>query len=260
VYKSQVARIALAMHCGACCADAAAETLTFDGEAAKFDSSLVMIAKAFDHALPEKSSNQFNFLGRLGGAEAQVPFFKATIHLQERAHRSFQVDFCDSPFLRISKIEASGAVADYNSTVSASHRIEVGDFIVDVSHPGCEGGQPLSFRRVYFGEEGGEFRLSISRAKDVFVQALEKRGKPLGLDLTYQEMSYSVAVRQVMPAGLVESYNASVGQDVRIRKNDHIMSVCGASGSSRQLIKAMQENEVLSVQLTRPIIPGRGVH
>jgi len=262
----------LACGCGGpdpCCTELTAEALLLD-TVAQFDGGLVSVAKAALDADSQPESllaKRADWTGRrtpwqeadedeLGG---KVQFFTFTLLLEARAHRPFQVDLSEGPFQRISRIDPSGAIAKYNRSAPESHQLMVGDFLVAAYNPET-GGRPAQFRRSYFSDEGGEFRVSISRPNDIFLAVCEQQpDELLGLDVTYHEDNQSVVVRHIMADSLIERYNKSVGLDLRIRKHDHIVSVCGKKGSAELLVKALRDNRKLSLHISRPLVPGPGV-
>merc|ERR1719221_1316509 len=100
---------------------------------------------------------------------------------------------------------------------------------------------------------GGNMELDIRRAYQINLEGLDKQGGSLGLDLSYRASSMSVVIKEVYPDGEVAKWNNKCQQtEHRIRANDHIIAVNGKSGTSRQLVQAINENHKLALLVTRP--------
>lgn len=235
------------LRCGACCAPDASGTWNIEEGKKKADGSVIIPTRTFDQDHGEPSNDNVpDIMGRKLDNEPQLPkkgpqgeevFFKANVSLEKGAYPAFNVDLSDSPFLRISKIETEGPVADYNATVDQSRKIVEGDFIVAVN--GISGsGKDMMGVLSY----GGDFELAISRAKEIELKDVDKQDHTLGIDLTYQARSMSIVIKDIFPNGAVAKYNATAAPDMQVKENDHIISVCGKMCPSRQLLQHITDN------------------
>lgn len=261
------------MFCGTCCAEPGG-TLEVGGSAGSDAVAPMIGTHRFDEA-PKATDAGADFMGTVqrspqedlepslepvpsaclvglaadrGGGPVESLAFTATLNMPKEEHPGFLVDISTGPFLRLSKIDATGPIPTYNRDVCEGERVRVGDFIVAVNDVKGEGrNMVLAFA------QGAVVKLSVRRALEFTVRDLSKRNGSLGLDLSYQARSMSVMVREIYPGGVVARRNEATAGD-QICEHDHIVLVDGKTGTSRQLVQAMTDAECPELVFARPAV------
>mmetsp|Transcript_119643 Transcript_119643/g.345871 ORF Transcript_119643/g.345871 Transcript_119643/m.345871 type:complete len:233 (+) Transcript_119643:90-788(+) len=152
----------------------------------------------------------------------------------------WRVDFLDKEALFVCSLVADPAtvVSRYNSSAPPEARIQEGDFIVSVNRTVRD-----SMAMASMLKEHPTVEVLIQRPLKFRIK-LDKHGESIGLDLKFGLSGNSLLVE-----GIREGAVRSRARQMRV--GDRIVSVCGVTGNSSQLLKAMQEHDPLQIDCVR---------
>lgn len=250
------------MLCAPCCAAEAGGTLIVDPIGERIEGDVGVDVKQYDSKSKAHADGAMDILGRMTPKAAQdhppspsaLPpkpvkagdGFEATVTMTKGVHPGIGMDLSEGPYLRVCKVEEVGPVPTYNTQAHEAEHIRVGDFIVEVAGASGDARQLMLALHT-----DGPVKLSVRRPV-YFTVKVDKQGGSLGLDLSYQARSTSAVIKQVFPTGAVAKWNASAAADVQIKPDDFIISVNGTSGTSRQLVQAINESQIVELHMARP--------
>merc|ERR1740123_1775916 len=135
------------MQCSTCC--------TIDGDTAVFEAS----CKGDDSVIP--SAGEANQQDKSRTVELK-PAFVSVLELKKDDYPGFVMDVSVCPWLRFSKIENYGPVAEYNGSVTKDVQIHVGDFVMAVNAVKGDGREMMMALA-----GGGEVALCVRRARTI---------------------------------------------------------------------------------------------
>mmetsp|Transcript_89051 Transcript_89051/g.186081 ORF Transcript_89051/g.186081 Transcript_89051/m.186081 type:complete len:253 (+) Transcript_89051:133-891(+) len=183
-------------------------------------------------------------------ADGKTIGFTVSLSLNRGQEAGFGLDFAEGNSLRVCHIFPKGPVPEYNATAAPDRRISVGDFIVGVE--GAVFAEKDAQALLAALQKGGDLRLVVRRPFEFVISKLDKRGGPLGLDLSYHPRGTSVAVRAVFEDGAVPAWNSHAVSEQQVRISDYITSVNGRSGTAKELVQAFGEADVVTFVVSRP--------
>merc|ERR1740121_383452 len=209
------------------------------------------LAEELSAEAPPSDAESPEQIARQAYAGTGKNFFEVTLNLNKGEDPGMSLEMSEGPFLRVSKVERRGPIPTYNAIAPEDEQIRDGHFIVAISGERRVRNDGKEMMAVLL--KGGLVRLSFRRAQYFTVGPLRKSGSTLGIDLSYQARSTSVAVKQVFPTGVLVTWNQTAAHHLQVRQNDHILAVNGEGGSAQTLVQAMTESEVIELLLTRPV-------
>jgi len=159
------------------------------------------------------------------------------------------VDFADERCGHVTKvsIDTRTPVAFYNDAAPASRRIKPGDFLLSVNGISADclpEGKPIAaaFKEQFHHDT---IQLLVSRPVELAVK-VDRRGLPLGLDLSYSRTGKSLVVEQILEGAVEADFP-------EVQPFDHIVSVNGVEGGYKVLTQAILDtSDVVTIKVTRP--------
>jgi len=176
--------------------------------------------------------------------------FEVPLTLSRGEEIGVGLDFAEGHFLRICHLFSKGPIPEYNAGSSPDRRVQIGDFIVGIK--GKTGESSSSQELLKALQNSGEMRLSIRRPFEFTVAKLDKKGGPLGLDLSYHPRGTCASVRQIFPEGAVPIYNNTAPTEKQVKVGDYIVSVNGKAGSAKDMVQFFGETSIVDFVIARP--------
>jgi len=173
--------------------------------------------------------------------------FIAKLHGDGSSDLTGALDMARGSLLRVCSVDIA-AIMGYNKTAPKDERIEVGDFVMSVQ--GVESTAPKAAELL---RRAGDVELEVRCPSFVQIR-LEKRGLPLGLDLSFHMSSTSLVVAKVCDKGAVAVRNKDVEVEERIRVGDFIISANGEFGSAIKMQAEILRSETLELEVCRPSV------
>lgn len=189
--------------------------------------------------------------GKIGGKDEPGEKVFTAILRKKKVGESLglTVDFADERYGHVTKvsIDTRTPVAFYNDTAPASRRIKPGDFLLSVNgiSADClpEGKAIASAFKEQFHHD--TIQLLVSRPIELAVK-VDRRGLPLGLDLSYSRTGKSLVVEQILEGAVEADFP-------EVQPFDHIVSVNGVEGGYKVLTQAILDtSDVVTIKVTRP--------
>mmetsp|Transcript_73237 Transcript_73237/g.212094 ORF Transcript_73237/g.212094 Transcript_73237/m.212094 type:complete len:238 (+) Transcript_73237:104-817(+) len=152
----------------------------------------------------------------------------------------WRLDFLDKETLFVCGLvpEPTSVVNRYNMSAPAHRRIEEGDFIVSVNEIVRDSANMATILK-----EQVTVEVLVQRPLK-FRVVVDKHGESVGLDV-----SFSLLGNNLLVEGIQEGAVRSRASDMRV--GDRIVSICGVTGSSSALLRAMQEHDPLELECVR---------
>lgn len=165
------------------------------------------------------------------------------------------VDFADERHGHVTKvsIDTRTPVAFYNDAAPASRRIKPGDFLLSVNGISADCLPEDKSISYAFKEQfqHDTIQLLVSRPLELAVK-VDRRGQPLGLDLSYSRTGKSLVVEQILEGAVEADFP-------EVQPFDHIVSVNGVEGGYKVLTQAILDtSDVVTIKVTRPHRPDEG--
>mmetsp|Transcript_130127 Transcript_130127/g.376467 ORF Transcript_130127/g.376467 Transcript_130127/m.376467 type:complete len:238 (-) Transcript_130127:41-754(-) len=157
------------------------------------------------------------------------------------------LDLSEGSIVRVNRLDPVGPVAKYNLTVRPEEQVRVGDFIMEAN--GARG-DARAMVMAMLG--GGEIALSFRRPLTFVLEGLAKKGRALGLDLSYHPKSTCLVIKQVLQDGAVLEWNRGPAEHAKMLVDDFILAVNGCSGNPQDMHLRLRSDEVLNLVISRP--------
>jgi len=208
-------------------------------DAASGGAQVICPMSSFDEA----SGPYAQWWGAADGAksdEAKADFTAEMMRADASQELGLQLEVIDNSSVFIARVDDSGstAVAHYNSRVPRHVQIVTGDCIVAAND------EQEVFAMLSAMREAAQLRLKIRRVRIIPI-VVQKRGRPLGLSMRYEQGGASLIVTHVDGAGAIAV------DRLDIVPGDRIVAVNGREGSSTELLREVQTCDTLEIGLSR---------
>jgi len=253
--KEDVDSLSMFMCCCAEGQDDSAQPQSIEALGEKDDPSMLLCCCRGNHdTVLNMSVDALEEHAELDEVDDSALHFKVRIQMPRHEYSGLLLDAPGGPYLRVTKIDAHSSAAEYNkSCISEDDRIRLGDFVIAVNGINTDCVHMCLELRA-----GGNLELTVSRPHEIEVLDLEN-DCTFGLDLSHQQGSSSLVIREVLTDGAIARWNESAGVEHKIFPNDHIVAVNGKTGTPKELMAEMRAAGTgkTSLLVTRPMAAKR---